>query len=54
MAMPSWFVMGGAILTLVTVAALVFRDMQKGSHRGAEKQLADDIEAWLRARETAA
>ncbi len=52
--MPSWFVMAGAIAVFAGMAVMVIRDRRGTSQRAAERQLASDIEAWLRDRETAA
>lgn len=51
MTLPAWFVMVGAIAGIALLAFLIFRN-HRGRH-SAEHELADDVEAWLRARETA-
>jgi len=48
--------MGGAIAGITVIAVLIITSQlsQRGAgRRAAERQLADDVEAWLRAREAA-
>jgi hypothetical protein len=49
----SWIVAAGATAVAVAIATLVIRNQRGGSQRAAGRQLANDIEAWMRAREKA-
>jgi len=53
MTMPSWCVMAGAIVTAVAMAAMIIRNRRSGSERAAGRQLAADVETWLRDRQRA-